>query len=73
MFFTWLHWEFLYSKAISQRCIDIRVILKLSEESAWIIAEEYVGTGLDGQIVADLVIYVRPHVNVLIGGGKISE
>jgi len=48
MFFTWVHWEFLYSKAISQRCIDIRVVLELAKKSARIIAEENIRSGLNG-------------------------
>lgn len=54
------------SEAIAHGCINICIILELAEEGVRIITEEYICAGLDRQIVADFIIDVRPHINILI-------
>lgn len=60
-------------EAVAYGGVYVCIVLELAEESAWIIAEEYVGAGLDSQIIADLVIYIRPHVHIFIRRRKVRK
>ena len=39
--------QFVYSEAITQSCIDIYVVLELTEKSVWVIAKENIGSSLN--------------------------
>ncbi len=53
-------------EAVAHGEVHVRVVAKLAEERVRVVAEEYVAADLHCQIVADLVIDVRTHIDVLI-------
>jgi len=49
------------------------VIPKLTEEGISIIAEEDIGADLKAQMIAGLVMYMRPQIGILVRRGIIPE
>ena len=60
-------------EAVTPACVDICVVLELAEEGVRVVAEEYVGAEFPGEVVVNLVVDVRTHIDVLVRRRKVGE
>ena len=63
----------MVSEVITPACVDVCVVLELTEESVRIVAEEYIRPDFPGEVVVNLVVDVRAHIGVFIRRRIVGE